>query len=265
MKIEDVQIIEAPLVLATSEEVDALASQLWITFPEGYREYMTRLGEGILGLLVRIYPPWKVGNELVSWRRRINRYWFWGDLLPKARAVECVVIGDTMGGDELIFHPSRPDRLFVLPHESEQILEVGNDLLSAIDWCCSSGELAEPFDERDFEPFNTRKKNAENVTGLVDDADDESLDDIIELGNRWTERHGAIELGLKDLRDQVGLDKSYVIDAHLPYARGYSAVWRVIHPISKAELGVFHWNMSDGTRGWWHDASVKQNSIPASR
>ncbi|MEP7218584.1 MAG: SMI1/KNR4 family protein, partial [Bacteroidota bacterium] len=137
MKIEDVQIIETPLVLATPEEVDALASQLWITFPEGYREYMSRLGEGILGLLVRIYPPWKVANELPSWRRRINRYWFWDagrDLLPKARAIECIVIGDTMGGDELIFHPCRPDRLFMLPRDSERIFEAGNDLLSAIDW-----------------------------------------------------------------------------------------------------------------------------------
>ncbi|MEP7219541.1 MAG: hypothetical protein ABI876_11530, partial [Bacteroidota bacterium] len=127
----------------------------------------------------------------------------------------------------------------------------------------------EPFDERDFEPFNTRTKSAKSV---AEDPDGESLDDSIELGNRWTERHGAIEIGLKDLRDQVGSDKivillfqSYVIDAHFPYARGYSAAWRVIHPISKAELGMFYWNMSDGTRGWWYDASAKQNFSSASR
>ena len=47
MKIEDVQVIGKQLVLATPADVDALASRLWIVFPSGYREYVTRLGEGV--------------------------------------------------------------------------------------------------------------------------------------------------------------------------------------------------------------------------
>lgn len=64
-----------------------------------------------------------IEKELTEWRRRINKYWFWDDvreLLPKERALECVIIGDTVSGDELVFHPSRPNRLFVLPRDSEQ-------------------------------------------------------------------------------------------------------------------------------------------------
>ena len=60
MKIEDVQVAGKPLVLATAADVDALASRLWIAVPSGYREYVTRVGEGVLGgSFVRIYPPWR--------------------------------------------------------------------------------------------------------------------------------------------------------------------------------------------------------------
>lgn len=49
VKIEDVRVVGKPLVLATGGEADALASRLWVTFPSGYREYVTRLGEGAFG------------------------------------------------------------------------------------------------------------------------------------------------------------------------------------------------------------------------
>ena len=65
MNIEDIQAIGKPLVLATAAEVDELSSRLWITFPSGYLEYVTRLGEGVLGgSFVRIYPPWRIEKEL---------------------------------------------------------------------------------------------------------------------------------------------------------------------------------------------------------
>src|SRR4051794_17604853 len=118
MKIDEVQIVGGPLVLAMPEDVDSLESRLWIEFPDGYREYVTRLGEGVLGgSLVRIYPPWRVEKELRTWRRRIAKYWFWDEgreVLPKDRAVECVIVGDTVNGDDLVFYPGRHDRLFVL-------------------------------------------------------------------------------------------------------------------------------------------------------
>jgi len=160
---EEIQIVGKPLVLATTAEVDALASRLWITLPSGYREYVTRLGEGTLGgSFVRIYPPWRIEKELAEWRRRINKYWFWDDgreLLLKERALECVIIGDTVNGDELTFHPSRPNRLFILPRDSGRIFDVGGDLLAAIEWVCTSGELVEPFDERNFEPYDSRAES----------------------------------------------------------------------------------------------------------
>ena len=137
MKIDDVRVVGEPLVLATQADIDGLESRLWFTFPEGYRDYLTRLGEGVLGSFVRIYPPWRVENELAAWRRRIAKYWFWDegrDVLPKERAMECVIVGDTVNGDEIVFHPSRRDHLFVLPRDDEQIFDSGADLLATVEW-----------------------------------------------------------------------------------------------------------------------------------
>lgn len=65
-------------------------------------------------------------------------------------------IGDTAEGDELIVHPDNPERVYVLPRDSEDIYLAGNGLPAAIEWLCSSGTLTEPFAERNFEPLDSR-------------------------------------------------------------------------------------------------------------
>ena len=215
MKIDDVRIVREPLVLATQANVEELESRLWVTFPEGYRDYVTRLGEGVLSSFIRIYPPWRIENELAEWRRRINKYWFWDegrDVLPKERALECVIIGDTVNGDEVVFHPNRRNRLFVLPRDSEQVHDAGEDLLAAVAWMGSSGELIEPFSAWDFEPLDSRLKAdvAEPGPGKLADPDGESLDDLVELGKRWAARHSVRKLADHDLKKQVNdLEKQF--------------------------------------------------------
>src|SRR5947209_9621257 len=149
MDLKTIRVVGGPLVLASAAEVADAESQLWITFPQGYRAYVTTLGEGVLGgSFVRVYPPWRILRELAEWRDRIRKYWFWDKgrkLLPKERALEAVIVGDTVNGDELVFHPGRPDRLFVLPRDSETIYEAGSDLLPAVEWICASGKLTERF------------------------------------------------------------------------------------------------------------------------
>jgi hypothetical protein len=139
--------------------VEEASAKLQVTFPEGYREYVTTLGEGILGDFVRIYPPWRVLAELDGWRDRIRHYWFWNagfDVLTDKQAEESIVIADTLNGDELIFHPSQSNRLLVLPHEDELIFEAGMNLFDAINWLCGSDKLTERFEPGDFEPFDSR-------------------------------------------------------------------------------------------------------------
>ena len=74
----NITIVGGPLVLSTAEEVDGAEAQLGMRFPTGYRQYVTRLGEGILGgCYIRIFPPHRILSELVEWRQRIEEYWFW--------------------------------------------------------------------------------------------------------------------------------------------------------------------------------------------
>ena len=116
---------------------------------------MIRFGEGVLGgSFIRIYPPQRIVRDLAEWRARIAEYWFWDQgaaVLPKERALECIVFADTLNGDEMVFHPRVPDQVFILPRDSQDIFVIGPDLPAVIEWCCSSGVLTEPFDDRVFE------------------------------------------------------------------------------------------------------------------
>lgn len=261
MQIADVRIVGKPLVLATPADVDALAARLWITFPAGYREFVTCLGEGVLGgQFVRIYPPWRIEKDLTEWRRRINKYWFWDEgreLLPRERALECVILGDTVNGDELVFHPTRPTRLFILPRDSERIFDAGSDLLAAIEWICHSGELVESFDERDFDPFDSRAEADRHETeGTTADSEGESLDDIIELAQSWAKRHAVREAARKELRHQTPkggkaelLYEGILIDGQSTLDVGYGVAWRIIDRGSGKLLGVFRWGKGEGHEG----------------
>jgi hypothetical protein len=260
LNISDVRILQKPLVLAKPHEIDGLESKLWVTFPSGYREYVTKLGEGVLGgRFVRIYPPWRIDKELADWRRRIAKYWFWessGELLPKERALECIIVGDTVNGDELIFHPVQPNRLFVLPRDSEQARVAGADLLAAVEWMCSSGELSEPFGEREFEPFDSRKEASEGQKGEVSDPEGESLDAIVTLAMEWAKRRNALKSAQKELQRQTGKDKrttllyqTLVLEGKYPYQPGYRAVFRVEDKESGLEIGTFQWSKGEDSEG----------------
>ncbi len=158
---ENITVVGGPCLLSTPDEVDAAEAELGARFPTGYREYITVFGEGVLGgSFIRIYPPRRIlsgANNVAEWRQRIDEYWFWdegNDVLTKEMALQSVIIGDTLNGDELIVHPANPERVLVLPRDSETIYVAGEGLAAAIEWLCGSGVLTEPFDERNFEPFD---------------------------------------------------------------------------------------------------------------
>jgi hypothetical protein len=148
----------AQLHLSSAEEVARLEESLAARFPAGYAEFVTRFGEGTLGgSYVRIYPPHRIERELVPWRDRIRQYWFWPKgPCPQEHALESIILGDTLDGDELVFHPSNSKALFILPRHRECSFEAGHDLPEAIEWLCSSGTLTRRFSQRHFEPFSTR-------------------------------------------------------------------------------------------------------------
>jgi hypothetical protein len=254
MKIDDVKPTKKSLTLARAGDVDALEATLWVTFPPGYRDYVTRLGEGTLASTVRIYPPWRVEKELGDSRRRINKYWFWDDgcdVLPKERALECIVVGDTLNGDELVFHPARPGGLLILPRDSETVFEAGNDLLSAVEWMLMSEELGGPVEGREFEPFDSREEGgaASEDSG---DPEGESLEAIVEMARRWGERHAARKAAQKAAKAQAKkgqetkrLYEAVVLDGEFTYGSGYTVAYAINDKSSGKTVGVFRWH-SDG-------------------
>ena len=258
MKISDITIEPSlgPLVLATARDVDEMESRLWITFPAGYREYVTRLGEGEMGGFVKIYPPWRIEKELADWRLRISKYWLWEegkDVLPKARALECVIIGDSSNGDELVFHPRHPDRLFVMPRGGEKVFVAGADLLSAVDWMCNSGKLTRRFKDRTFQPFDSRTGSA-GEDKEVADPEGESLDDIVRLGREWAQRHRARKTLFDDLPVGKGT-ASFIYEAIVleggdeleDEEPGYLAVFRIDMP--NGEVRIKNCQMDDDSSG----------------
>jgi len=164
---EQMNIVGQPLILSQPSEVRDAESRLGIRFPSGYREFVTRFGEGTLGgSYIRIYPPHRILfgiNNVTEWRERINEFWFWDvgrAVLTKEQVLQSVIIGDTLNGDELIIHPSNSERVYVLPRDKEDIFVAGDGLPAAIEWLCASGILTARFKERDFAPFDIRQQDA---------------------------------------------------------------------------------------------------------
>ena len=161
LDLKKVRIVGGPLILATDKEVDALEKKLGVSLPQGYREYVKKLGKGVLGgTFVRVYSPGTIAKGLSSWRKRIKEYWLWDQgraVLTRERAVESIVLADTLQGDELLFHPDERDRLLVLPRYTGKIFVAGATLLEAVEWMCGSGKLTRRFQEREFKPFEARR------------------------------------------------------------------------------------------------------------
>jgi hypothetical protein len=147
-----------PRLLSTREEVQNAERQLGMPFPAGYEQFTTELGEGYLEASgLRVYPPGKVLHELTAWRERIDSYWFWDagvDTLSKARALECVVVADTVGGDEFIVHPDDVDTVFVLPHHSDAIHRIAGGIEGVLAWLRGSGVPVEPSSADVFAPLD---------------------------------------------------------------------------------------------------------------
>jgi hypothetical protein len=258
MNLSDVRVLKKPLVLAKPAQVDALEAKLWVAFPSGYREYVTTLGEGVLGgSFVRVYPPWRIESELAEWRKRVAKYWFWDQgkkLLPKERGVECVVVADTADGDEFVFHPARPG-LFLLPRHEEKVYALGPDLLAALEWVFTSGKLTPPLADRDFEPFDTRKQPKAETTRPTDPPG-EALDDVTAAAASWAKRRDAKKRALADAKKVAGKDEklklryeALVLDGEYPTRSGYLAVYRATDVASGLEVGTVLCTIDDDSYG----------------
>jgi hypothetical protein len=154
MDYSSVHLMNEKLVLVPPAEVAQLEQQLGTKMPMGYQDFVATLGVGILNDTVRVYTPRRIARELKDFQQRWDEYWFWDegrDILSKEKALESIIIADTGNGDELIFHPSQPNKLYLLPRDSGQIFEPGSGLDEAIEWILHSGVLFGDVEEEDEE------------------------------------------------------------------------------------------------------------------
>ncbi len=139
---------ELKLTLATSEEVEVVEAKLNLTFPEGYKEFVTTFGKGEYyghNTAIRVEMPSEILSGYKDHQEFLDEYWFWEESegsLPKQKAIECIRICDTDVGDVVIFHPSNPTELFALPHEDDLSYRIGNNLYEAFDWLVAKGSEA---------------------------------------------------------------------------------------------------------------------------
>ena len=162
MDYQSVQLRDEPLTLVSPAEVAQLEAQLGTPLPQGYHQYMTTLGVGVLNDTVRVFSPFRIAHEFQDYRVRWDEYWLWEDgtaILPKTKALECIIVADTGNGDDLLFHPAQPDTLYLLPADQSIPYRFENGLDEALTWLLNWDELfsAEDEDERPdglyFEPF----------------------------------------------------------------------------------------------------------------
>jgi hypothetical protein len=144
VKKNDIYIVNPTLKTATSAAVEAAERKLKAKFPTGYAEFVTQFGEGLYCTYMRVYPPGRIVKENPEFQQRIREYYFWdkgAKVLAKERALESIRIADTLDGDELIFHPTRPDELFVLPRHADKVFAAGRTFDEALEWLCRFGKV----------------------------------------------------------------------------------------------------------------------------
>jgi hypothetical protein len=147
MIFDDTHIISKHIQPIAMTEVERLESTLGIKLPIGYRNFISRFGLGTYCDLFYIYSPDYILQEHAK-HREFWKEWYYTDtqgkshwffegsesILNEAQLQECIIIGDTKDGDELVFYPAQPDKIYVLPRHSDKITWVNADLTDLHAW-----------------------------------------------------------------------------------------------------------------------------------
>lgn len=149
----DFYLVKDELTPRTEAEVDAAEDALGMRLPDGYREFVTTLGDGEVSGLLRVCPPDDLLRQQRFLANVLHSAWFYtepNETMTRAYAMESVMVADTSEGDMVIFHPSTR-QLHVLPRNDTRTHAVGPDLWALVDWFQDSGVLVNPHPFRYFE------------------------------------------------------------------------------------------------------------------
>ncbi len=244
----------------SAEEVKAFEEEFWVKFPKGYLEYITNFGEGVLAETIRIYPPRRIKEELPVWRQRIKDYWFWNEeprLLPKERALEAIVLGDTLNGDELIFHPSFPEKIFILPHEDESVILAGDNLPDVIQEIFDDVKENTEF-ELNFEPYDSRNIER-NFNVEFQSPEGESIEELMNRIEEWKIRNFTEKQAEKMLAEYLKPNYEAKFVSEGIYLKtenmdiGYFINYEIFDMNNGEKIGIFRFNKNSQSYGGGFD------------
>ena len=113
MIFDEVHVVSRELNTTSQDAVQAAENVLNIKFPVGYEEYVTRMGKGVFSNWVRVYMPDRIVNEHADFKERWSEHYFWEkEKMPEV--LESLILGDTLDGDELVYHPNLNEFVYLL-------------------------------------------------------------------------------------------------------------------------------------------------------
>lgn len=162
--LETVYLVDPRIQPASLESIAEVSNQSGVPFPPGYEAFITRLGRGVFCDMVRVYEPSRILKETPDFQESMDRYYHWSGL-SQTEATTSIIIGDSVDGDRLVFCPSRPENLFVLPRHDLRAMALPWDLLTAMEALMSPQSML-PFPY--FQPMIRQEvQNFERSTDLV--------------------------------------------------------------------------------------------------
>lgn len=154
MSFADAYLVTDKLTTFSEEEVDAAEAQLGTRFPEGYREYMTRLGVGEYCGHINVFPPQAIINNQLSEKPPLEEFcdlWDGREFgISPERLAKAILIATSSYGDWVIYEAGMPDAVYVLPESEEVVYKAGMTLMDALMW------LREPQKRSDFRYFDSQ-------------------------------------------------------------------------------------------------------------
>lgn len=147
MSFDQVRVISKHIQPVSLAEVEHLEIRLGIRLPDGYRGFITRFGDGFYCDLFRIYTPSEILRKYSEYQdlwgasytpddQGKARWYYEGSevVLNPSELEQSYIIGDTKDGDQLVFYPLQPDKIFVIPRGDRKTTALRADLSDLHQW-----------------------------------------------------------------------------------------------------------------------------------
>jgi hypothetical protein len=118
-------------------EVERAEAYFKTALPSGYVDAVTSYGEGMYCDLFRIFSPDRLPEENKISRDMWSAFWPFensDELITQAEAADSIPVAGTIDGDNVIFYPPRPDRVYILPRHERIIYTASADFSDLWDW-----------------------------------------------------------------------------------------------------------------------------------